>query len=115
MSFLTIPTLGFLALALLATYKYIIHPTFISPLSKIPSAHWSASISPLWILYIRYKSRENRTLHAAHEKLGGVIRIGPNELSVNDVGGLRTVYSRGFEKGEWYSIFDNYGYVLPES
>ena len=52
---------------------------------------------------------ENRTLHAAHEKLGSVIRVGPSELSVNDLDGLRTVYAGGFEKGQWYSIFDNYG------
>jgi hypothetical protein len=31
---------------------------------------------------------------------------------VNDVGGLRTVYAGGFEKGQWYSIFDNYGFVV---
>lgn len=49
-------------------------------------------------------------LHAAHLRHGSVIRVAPNELSINDIGGLRTVYSGGFEKGDWYSIFDNYGY-----
>ena len=46
------------------------------------------------------------------------MRLGPNEISVNDVAGLRTVYAGGFEKGEWYSIFDNYGYIetrIPSS
>jgi hypothetical protein len=49
-------------------------------------------------------------VHALHRQLGPVIRLGPNELSINDVEGLRLVYGGGFEKGKWYSIFDNYGY-----
>ena len=49
-------------------------------------------------------------MHAAHQKHGPIIRLGPNEISVNQVdGGIRTVYGGGFEKGEWYRIFDNYG------
>jgi len=96
-------------LSILAVYKYIIYPAFLSPLSKVPNAHWTAPISPLWILWTRFSCYENRTLYSAYLKLGPVIRIGPNEISVNDVAGLRTVYAGGFEKGEWYSIFDNYG------
>lgn len=106
---LSIPVLAFSALSLLAIYKFIIYPTFLSPLSKIPNAHWSSPISPFWSLWIKYKVRENREVHAAHLKYGSVVRLGPNELSVNDVAGLKTVYAGGFEKGEWYSIFDNYG------
>jgi hypothetical protein len=48
-------------------------------------------------------------VHAAHLKHGPVVRLAPNELSLNDLNGLRTVYAGGFEKGEWYGIFDNYG------
>lgn len=111
MLLLSIPSLAFLTLVLLAIYKFIIHPTFLSPLAKVPNAHWSAPVTEFWILWTRYKCRENRTLHAAHLKLGPVIRVAPNELSVNDLGSLRTAYTGGFEKGQWYSIFDNYGYV----
>lgn len=109
MSLFSIPILAFTALSLLALYKFIIYPTLLSPLSSIPNAHWSSPVSSLWSLWIKYKVRENRVVHAAHLKHGSVVRLGPNELSVNDVGGLRTVYAGGFEKGEWYSIFDNYG------
>jgi hypothetical protein len=109
MSLFSIPIVAFTALSFLAIYKFIIYPTFLSPLSKIPNAHWSSPISPLWSLWIKYQVRENRAVHAAHLKHGSIVRLGPNELSVNDVGGLRTVYAGGFEKGEWYSIFDNYG------
>lgn len=56
--------------------------------------------------------RENRTVHAAHFKYGPIVRLGSNEISVNDLDGLKKVYVGGFEKGEWYSIFNNYGSVF---
>lgn len=109
MALLSLPAVALLGVVLLAIYKFIVYPAFISPLSKIPHAHWTAPFSPLWILWTRFSCHENRDLHAAHLKLGPVIRIAPNELSINDVEGLRKVYAGGFEKGAWYSIFDNYG------
>jgi hypothetical protein len=90
-------------------YHYVIHPTFVSPLAPIPNAHWSAPYSRLWVLSIRFNKTENRTLHEAHKRLGPVLRVAPYELSVNDVDCVRTVYSGGFEKPAWYSVFDNYG------
>lgn len=91
-------------------YKYIIYPTFFSPLSKIPAAHFTASWSPLWILWIRFSRTEVQTIHRAHVKFGPIVRLGPNEVSVNCVdGGLRTVYAGGFEKWAFYDQFDNYG------
>ncbi|KAH0075623.1 cytochrome P450, partial [Aureobasidium melanogenum] len=56
---------------------------------------------------------ENATVLAAHERLGPLVRLGPNEISVNCVnGGIRTVYTGGFEKGGWYSnAFSAYGGV----
>ncbi|KAH8811985.1 cytochrome P450 [Xylogone sp. PMI_703] len=105
----SITVLASIAAALLLCYRYLIFPAFVSPLAKIPNAHWSSPISPFWILFTRYHWRENREVHAAHLKHGPVVRLGPTEISVNDVGGLRTIYAGGFEKGQWYSIFDNYG------
>ncbi|KUJ21764.1 cytochrome P450 3A12 [Mollisia scopiformis] len=101
--------LGVVSISFLAIYKLIIYPAFLSPLAKVPNAHWSSPIAPIWILWTRYNDLENRVLHAAHLKHGTVVRLAPNELSINDLAGLRTVYAGGFEKGEWYSIFDNYG------
>ncbi|WPG97735.1 Hypothetical protein R9X50_00051600 [Acrodontium crateriforme] len=99
------------SLILIAVYHFIIEPTFISPLSKIPAAHWSAPLSRAWILYERLQRRETHTIHEAHQRLGPMVRIAPNEVSVNSVdGGLKSVYVGGFEKGNWYSnVFTNYG------
>lgn len=73
-------------------YRFILVPVFISPLSKIPAAHPTSSLSPAWILWTRWRGRENATVLAAHERLGPLIRLGPNEISVNCVnGGIRTV------------------------
>ncbi|KAF7188929.1 Cytochrome P450 monooxygenase [Pseudocercospora fuligena] len=107
----TIPLAAGVALLALAIYKYIIYPAFLSPLAKIPNAHWSASISPLWILYNRQQQQDTSVVNACHTRLGPIIRLAPNEISVNSVdGGIRTIYAGGFEKGDWYSnVFSNYG------
>lgn len=111
---MSIPIALFLATVLYLIYYYLIHPIFLSPLSKIPNAHFSSSFSPLWILWIRRKGFENRTRLSCHEKLGPVIRLGPNEIGVNCVeGGIRTVYGGAFEKHDWYpNLFCNYGYSI---
>jgi hypothetical protein len=98
------------AVFVVLAYRFIVHPALVSPLARIPSAHWSAPFSSIWILWVRFVHRENRTLHSAHRRLGPVIRVGPNELSISDVDSVRTVYQGGFEKPVWYSVFDNYGY-----
>jgi hypothetical protein len=91
-------------------YKYILHPAFLSPLSKIPSAHFTSPFSNGWIQWQRLCGRENRAIHNAHQNLGPVVRLGKTELSVNSVEGIKLVYSDGFDKHEWYSrAFDNYG------
>ncbi|KAH8884622.1 cytochrome P450 [Thozetella sp. PMI_491] len=94
---------------LLLAYRCLAYPCFFSPLASIPNAHWSAPLSRLWILRVRFARRENRTLAEAHRRLGPVVRVGPRELSVHGVDGVRTVYQGGFEKPVWYAVFDNYG------
>lgn len=108
MALLISPVL-FVTAVLFLVYKLALHPALLSPLAKIPNAHWSVPFSRLWVLSIRFNHKENRTLQAAHRRLGPVIRVAPNELSVDDTDCLRTVYQGGFEKPSWYSVFDNYG------
>lgn len=98
-----------LPLLIFASYHFVVYPALISPLSRIPNAHWSAPISPLWILYKRFSHHENDALIDAHKRLGPYIRVAPNEVSVDDIDGVRTIYQGGFEKPIWYGVFDNYG------
>jgi cytochrome P450 len=115
-----IPTIAGCLLLSLVVYRFVIIPVFLSALSKVPNAHWSAPLSPLWILYHRLVQNDTPTVHAAHGTLGPIIRLGPNELSVNCVeGGIRTIYGGGYDKGDWYSnVFSNYGvhpmFAMPE-
>lgn len=92
-------------------YHYILAPFFFSPLSKIPSAHWSAGLSARWINSLRLdgKTGVSETL-SAHKRLGPIIRLSPDEISVASLDGLRKIYSGGFEKDESYAQeFMNYG------
>src|SRR5271155_5476951 len=108
-----VPVVAFILLAAFGTYRYFVHPVFLSPLSKFPAAHPLAAVSGVWILWQRFKGRNNRTTYAAHQRYGEVVRLGPNELSVNCVnGGIRTIYGGGFEKHEWYpNLFPSYGVI----
>ena len=103
-------TVSCLILLLLGLYKYIVHPALLSPLSKIPNAHPSACISPLWILWKRFRFQENAAVDAAHCKYGPIVRLGPEELSLNCYDeGIRSIYAGGFEKHAWYpNLFKNY-------
>ncbi|EGD99107.1 cytochrome P450 monooxygenase [Trichophyton tonsurans CBS 112818] len=97
----------------LGVYKLIIYPAFLSPLAKIPNAHFTSPLSPLWILWRRFRMTGNRTIHAAHMKHGPIVRLGPSEVSINCYeGGLRTVYTGGYEKHEWYPrLFGSFGTI----
>ena len=106
----SLTSIGILLLLSLLLYRYFLFPIFFSPLSKIPNAHFSAPILPLWIRSKRQTGTAVRTLFDLHEKHGPVVRLAPNEISVNSAGALRTVYIGGFDKHRWYlDAFVNYG------
>ena len=106
----SLTVIGIFSLLSLLLYKYILSPLLFSPLSKIPNAHYSAPILPLWIWSKRRTGAGVHTFLALHEKYGPVVRLAPNEISVNSAEALRTVYVGGFEKYRWYlDAFVNYG------
>lgn len=110
---ISLPFLAGCSLLLFLAYRYIVFPVFLSPLSKIPNAHFTSSFSSAWMLWKRKTHHETRAIFAAHERCGPVVRLGPNEISINCVeGGLRTVYGN-FERHKWYAnAFANYGYCF---
>ncbi|KIW02531.1 uncharacterized protein PV09_06329 [Verruconis gallopava] len=112
MAFSTLALILFVLASCRFLWTTVLYPVFFSPLSRIPAAHPLARVTSLWITYIRWSRREIRTIHAAHGRLGPIILLGPREISVNCVkGGIQTVYSGGFEKGDWYDIFANFDNV----
>ncbi|KAF4465156.1 cytochrome P450 monooxygenase, partial [Fusarium albosuccineum] len=88
----------------------LFHTAFISPLARVPCSHFSARFSSLWVSWLRHQNQLNRFLEAAHDKHGPVVRLGPNELSVNCVqDGFKTIYTtRAFEKHHFYNEFRNF-------
>lgn len=89
---MAVPLLLFAFLILYIVYRYVVHPLVVSPLSRVPNAHPTAPFSSAWILWSRYVGKENVTVYNAHKRLGPMIRLGPNEISLNCVdGGIRTV------------------------
>jgi hypothetical protein len=96
-------------LLLFLSYKIVIQPLFFDPLSRIPNAHVTSPFSRGWILWQRYKARENRAIHDAHRRLGPVVRLGPTELSVNSPDALKVIYSDTFDRDAFYTAFTNYG------
>ncbi len=100
-----------LALALVV-YKWVIYPVWLSPLAKIPNAHWLAPLTGLWIHWRRFRGKEVVTVWDAIQTKGQVVRLGPKELVVNNYdSGVRIIYGRGFEKPGWYNFFINHGFV----
>jgi hypothetical protein len=87
----------------IAVYRLILYPALLSPLAKVPNAHWSSSISSAWLLWLKWSHQENLTVYKRHMESGPVIRLAPNVLSVNCFeDGLKTIYQGGFPKPVFY-------------
>ncbi|KAK7178452.1 cytochrome P450 3A12 [Paraphaeosphaeria sporulosa] len=96
--------LGVSILLVLLGYRYFLYPAFLSPLSRIPNAHITVSVCPLWMWWKRRGGREGtRSIFAAHRQKGPIVRLGPKEVSVASVDGLRQIYAGGFMKPKWYA------------
>ena len=81
-----------------------------SPLARVPNAHPLAPFSKLWLLWLRYSGQEHHTRYLLHKRLGPVIRLAPQELSVNCIDdGVWTIYNGNFDKSPWFAGFVFYG------
>ncbi|CAI6097276.1 unnamed protein product [Clonostachys chloroleuca] len=111
MSQLSISSIAAIAAVVFLVYRFIISPLFLSPLSKIPSAHFTSHLCPLWIYWIRDRNIENRTMYDLHKLKGAILRTAPSQLSVNCYeGGLKTIYTGGFHETDFYhNRFIKYG------
>jgi hypothetical protein len=50
-----------------------------------------------------------KSIFAAHKRLGRIVQLSPNELSVASLDGLRQICTGAFGKTAWYSEFANFG------
>ncbi|KAJ5493609.1 hypothetical protein N7463_009696 [Penicillium fimorum] len=101
--------LAFIIIILYLIYNHVIKPYFLSPLSSIPNAHLTSPLSSYWIDRKRSTGTEVLAIYALHQKHGPIVRLGPKELSVNSIHGLRIIYTGAFEKHSFYNeIFVNF-------
>ncbi|KAK3110218.1 hypothetical protein LTR53_015706 [Teratosphaeriaceae sp. CCFEE 6253] len=64
----------------------------------------------LWIFRHRFQQRDTLVAHAAHARLGPIIRLAPNDISINFLEGVNAVYGGNFAKSDWYAnVFSNFG------
>ncbi|KAJ6457611.1 cytochrome P450 [Mycena sanguinolenta] len=71
----------------------------LHPLSRYPGPV-ACKISKLWLTFVGSRGKLHQYVKELHDKHGPVIRIGPNELSISDVGLLSSILgSDGMPKG----------------
>lgn len=78
---------------------------FLSPLCKFPG-HKLAALSKLYEVHLNYIGRNSIEVRRLHRKYGDVIRIGPNEVSINHVDAISALLSRQSydSRGPFYEI-----------
>ncbi|KAI0162530.1 cytochrome P450 [Pestalotiopsis sp. NC0098] len=98
-----------LALAPVALVLYYLVPYFVTygKLRGIP-APFPAQFSNLWLLsVVRGKGNRFEVVDELHKKLGPVVRIQPNHVSIADDAAIQAIYGHGngFLKSEFYDAF----------
>ncbi|KAH7106148.1 benzoate 4-monooxygenase [Auriculariales sp. MPI-PUGE-AT-0066] len=87
---------------------YYAHAYFITyaPLRGIP-APFPAQFSNLWLLSVCRRGRRYEIVDQLHKKLGTVVRIQPNHVSVADEEAIQAIYGHGngFLKSDFYDAF----------
>lgn len=66
----------------------------IDPLRSVPGP-LLARFTRLWYIYKIYKGDFERTNINLHKRYGSVVRIAPNEYSIDDVEAAKVIYGHG--------------------
>lgn len=88
-------------------YYFIIYPLYFHPLSDVPGP-LICKLTRYWILFKSWNEERNRYVQALHEKYGTIVRIGPDQVDINDVAYLKDIYVGNFDKTGFYAQFVNY-------
>ena len=85
-----------LVLILISFTAFYLYPYFFTfgPLRRIP-APFPAQFTSLWLFLICRRGSRYATVDEAHKKLGPVIRIQPNHVSIADDGAIPVIYGHG--------------------
>jgi len=75
---------------------YYLYPYFVTyrHLLRIP-APFPAQFTNLWLLLVCRRGNRYETVHKLHQKLGPVVRIQPNHVSISDDEAIQLIYGHG--------------------
>ncbi|KAI0415518.1 cytochrome P450 [Xylaria grammica] len=94
--------------ALVAVVAYYAHAYFViyGHLRRVPSP-FPAQLTNWWLLYACRRGKRYLVVDEVHKKLGTVVRIQPNHISVADDEAIPIIYGHGngFLKAEFYDAF----------
>ncbi|KAK7463410.1 hypothetical protein VKT23_006763 [Stygiomarasmius scandens] len=72
------------------------------PLASYPGP-MICKLSKLWMAYVSQQGHQHIYLWRLHQKYGDIVRIGPNELSIQSVGSIPHLLGpSGLPKGPWF-------------
>ncbi|KAK4246702.1 cytochrome P450 [Corynascus novoguineensis] len=93
---------------LAATALYYLYPYLVTyrHLRHIP-APFPAQFTNWWLLLVCRRGNRYETVDKLHKKLGPIVRIQPNHVSIFDDDAIQTVYGHGngFLKADFYDAF----------
>ncbi|KAH8660048.1 cytochrome P450 [Xylariales sp. PMI_506] len=100
---------GVYRLASTAAALYIVYvgiQIIRDPFKHIPGP-WFARYSRLWLLNQYIKGDYHHTDIELHRKHGPIVRIGPNQFSIDDPDAAKAIYGHGtqFRKSDWYDTW----------
>lgn len=100
-----------ITLGSLLLFRFIVYPLYISRLSKIPGLKLAA-LTPLEIERRYLDETAVQFIKSFHDKYGPIVRVGPNEVVVNDPKQLGPIYGvrSTYPKPNTATLFENYGY-----
>merc|ERR1712000_42192 len=107
LSTLTTPWVAVLAIVVLVTLYYVTpYLTDNAHLRGIPGPP-TAAFSNIWLLSACRRGKRFAIVHDMHKKMGPVVRIAPNHVSIADADAINTIYGHGngFLKSEYYDAF----------
>ncbi|KAL1411303.1 hypothetical protein Q8F55_002254 [Vanrija albida] len=94
------------ALALIAFSYLYAHFVTHSALRGIPGP-LAAKLSNVWLFSTARRGVRSRTIHDLHQRLGPLVRIQPNHVSIVDEDAVKVIYGHGsgLPKADYYDAF----------
>ncbi|KAH0615346.1 uncharacterized protein H6S33_000982 [Morchella sextelata] len=83
----------------------VVYRIWFHPLRNFPGPFW-AKVTKFWIPYTHWKTnwQYHLVMLELHKKYGDIVRIGPNDISINHADGLQALARA--KKGTWYNFAD---------